>query len=77
MKLEKPDLHGRTDRENLAQLETWANNLVDSLNYMLNHMDNTNIVQGMALVTQEEMEEKMQQQYTELREYIVSRTKGE
>lgn len=76
MKLEKPELNGATDRENLFRLETWASNLVDSLNYMLSHMDEANLVPGMNLVTEETVDEKMRQQYQELRELIVSRTKG-
>lgn len=75
MKLEKPKLTGKTDRENLHILETWADNLVDSLNYEVNHIDDSNLVEG-KLITREEVEEIMQKNYQELRELIVNRTKG-
>ena len=44
MKIEKPVLNGRTDRENLHILETWAGNLLDELNFILGHLDETNFV---------------------------------
>lgn len=33
MMFEKPVLNGKTDRENLQKLKTWADNMVDKLNY--------------------------------------------
>lgn len=33
MRIEKPTLNGRTDRENLMKLATWAEQLCDALNY--------------------------------------------
>ena len=77
MDIVKPEINGRTDREKIEQIATWANNLADSLNYILNHMDSNNMVPGLNLVTEERLEEKMQEQYKELRKLIIERTKGE
>lgn len=75
--LQKPILSGKTDKENLHILETWASNLVDQLNHSLTHIDNTNVVSGLQLVSEEHLEKAMQEQYKELRKLIVKRTKGE
>lgn len=44
MMIEKPVLNGNTDKENLHILETWAGNLIDELNYVLSHLEETNFV---------------------------------
>lgn len=75
MKIEKPKLIGKTDKENLYILETWATNLVDELNYTMTHIDNSNFAEE-KFVTQDILEQEMQKQYQELRELIVNRTKG-
>lgn len=77
MQIERPEITGNTDRERLEQLATWASNMTDSLNYILNHMDSTNFVPGLHLVTEEQLQEQLQEQYKELRKIIVERTKGE
>ena len=73
---EKPVLTGKTEKENLEILETWANNLVDKLNYSITHIDDTNLVSGEKYMTEEKYQEISQNQYKELRELIVERTKG-
>ena len=73
---EKPKLTGKTDKENLEILETWANNLVDKLNYGITHIDETNMVPGKTYVSVEDFQNAMEKQYQELRKFIVERTKG-
>ena len=75
MKLEKPKLTGKTDKENLHLLETWATNLVDKLNYAMSHIDDKNFTEN-NFVSQEMLKKEMQGQYKELRELIIERTKG-
>lgn len=74
---QKPILNGKTDKENLHILETWASNLVDQLKHSLTHIDNTNVVSGLHLVSENDLDKAMQEQYKELRKLIVKRTKGE
>lgn len=74
MKIEKPKLTGKTDRENLQILESWANSLVDELQHQMTHIDETNMVGDM--ITRKEIETAMERQYMELRELIIQRTKG-
>lgn len=72
----KPILNGKTDKENLQILETWATNLIDRLNHSMTHIDETNVVEGLRFVSESQMEEKLQEQYKELRRLIIERTKG-
>lgn len=74
---QKPILNGKTDKENLHILETWASNLVDLLNHSITHIDETNMANGIKFVSENEMRQSMQKQYKELRKLIVKRTKGE
>lgn len=76
MMFQKPILNGKTDKENLQILETWATNLVDRLNHSITHIDETNVVEGLRFVSEPQMEEKLQEQYKELRKLIIERTKG-
>ena len=76
MKTERPILNGKTDRENLHILESWAQNLMDELEYTLNHIDETILAKPEGYVRQEQMQESLDRQYKELRSLIVSRTKG-
>ena len=73
---QKPILNGKTDKENLQILETWATNLVDRLNHSITHIDNSNVVEGLRFVSEEVLAEKLQEQYNELRKLIIERTKG-
>ena len=73
---QKPILNGKTDKENLQILETWATNLVDRLNHAITHIDENNVVEGLNFVSESQMEEKLQEQYKELRKLMIERTKG-
>lgn len=76
MKTERPILNGKTDRENLHIMETWAQNLMDELEYTLNHLDGSNMAEPERYVSQDEMQEALDKKYEELRALIIRRTKG-
>lgn len=77
MMFEKPVLNGKTDKENLHILETWATNLIDKLNHAITHIDSTNVTAGLHFVTESDLDKRMQKQYEDLRRLIIERTKGE
>lgn len=41
-----PSVTGRTPEAQIAQLETWAQNLTDQLNYELNHIRKDMLIDG-------------------------------
>ena len=73
--IDKPNIQGRTEEENIKNLQRWAGKTVDTLNYILSHLDETNF--AVKPVFPEELAEEMDRQYQELRALIVARTQRE
>ena len=57
-------------------METWAQNLMDELEYTLNHLDGSNMAEPERYVGRDEMQEALDKKYEELRALIIRRTKG-
>lgn len=72
VKLEKIKLDPTNPARSIAALDTWINNTVDTLNHVLNNLDETNMVDG----TLEDVTEKLEEQYRELRTLIIDKTSG-
>ena len=75
MKVEfkRPELNGKTDKENIAKLDTYLAELAMKLDYIINHLEDDNFVKQYA--TKDELREELKEAKAELRAYINS--KGE
>lgn len=76
LKIDSPNLNGRSLEENVKNLQTWAVKLSNNLNYGINHLDSTNFTEGQAPLTEAQILELMDKQYMELRQYIINMVRG-
>jgi len=55
MIIEKPSLRGMTQEQAIATIDTWISRTADTLNYLLENLDNSNMVED--YVTKEEIKD--------------------
>lgn len=55
--IERPSLRGMSTEQAIATLDTWVAETADELNYVLKHLDKSNIIED--FVTKEEVQEMM------------------
>ena len=67
--IERPDMTGKTPEEAIAALDTWLARLTDLLNYTLNHLDENNL--DIEITTKDYVEERIKENYEDIRKYIV------
>lgn len=75
LQIDKPNTQGRTEQENIENLQKWANKMVDQINYQFTHLDRSNFAESP--VFDEQLQRELAQQYEELRALIVARTQRE
>ncbi|MCR4841646.1 MAG: hypothetical protein K5840_00105 [Eubacterium sp.] len=72
VKIDKPKLDPNNPAQSIAALDTWIRNTVDTLNHVLNNLDESNFVSG----TLTDATAQLEEQYRELRTLIIKKTEG-
>lgn len=74
-------IKSKDPEKQIEEIRRWAKGLVEQLNYALNHLDDTNFVEGISknvagTEITDVVQEALNDQYRELRTLTIARTKG-
>ena len=74
-------IKSREPEKQFEEIRRWAKSLVEMLNYSINHLDETNFVDGISQTVAGKkitgvVQEALNEQYTDLRTLTIARTRG-